>query len=348
MRDQTASTGSSSETSTRQTDADDATAQVHFHDLHPTSADMRADVHQGLALPQKRVSPKYFYDAHGSHLFDAICELPEYYPTRTEIDILRRHGAAMAERLGRDALLVELGSGSSLKIRVLLEALKPAVYMPVDISKDHLLNSAESLAATFPALQVHAVCADYSVPFELPVDDHEHPRAAFFPGSSVGNFDPLDAERFLRRIGQLLGPDGRLLVGVDLVKDYRVLEAAYNDAAGVTADFNINLLTRINRELSADFDLSGFRHRAWFNPALSRIEMHLISTREQQVCVAGQRIAFAEGESIHTESSYKYSVDSFHQLAGRAGFAAEQVWTDADADSEQPPLFSVHCLVWRG
>ncbi len=341
-------TDRSSGTFTRPTSANAATAKIHFHDLHPTPADMRADVLQGLALPQKRLAPKYFYDAHGSHLFDAICELAEYYPTRTEIDILRRHGAAMAERLGRDALLVELGSGSSLKIRVLLEALRPAVYMPVDISKDHLLQSAESLASTFPPLQVHAVCTDYSVPFKLPVDDHGHPRAAFFPGSSVGNFDPADAERFLRRIGDLLGPDGRLLVGVDLVKDHRVLEAAYNDADGVTADFNLNLLTRINRELDADFDRTGFRHHAWFNPELSRIEMHLISTREQQVSVAGQRFAFREGESIHTECSYKYSVEGFHGLARRAGFDPEQVWTDADADSDQVPLFSVHCLVWRG
>jgi len=344
MRDQPASTGSSSETCTPQTRADDITAKVHFHDLHPTPADMRADVHQGLALAQKRLSPKYFYDAHGSHLFDAICELPEYYPTRTEIDILRRHGAEMAERLGCDALLVELGSGSSLKIRVLLEALRPAVYMPVDISKDHLLQSAEALAATFPSLQVHAVCADYSVPFTLPVDDHEHPRAAFFPGSSVGNFEPPDAERFLRRIGDLLGSGGRLLVGVDLVKDVQVLEAAYNDADGVTADFNLNLLARINRELDADFDLTGFRHSAWFNPESSRIEMHLVSAREQKVSVAGRNFAFRKGESMHTECSYKYSIEGFHRLARRAGFEPEQVWTDSD----QTPLFSVHCLVWRG
>ncbi len=348
MRDQSNPTGRSSETFTRQTDADDAKAKVHFHDMHPTPADMRADVLNGLALPQKRLSPKYFYDAHGSHLFDAICELPEYYPTRTEIGILRRHGAAMAEYLGRDALLVELGSGSSLKIRVLLEALRPAVYMPVDISKDHLLQSAEALAATFPSLQVHAVCADYSVPFRLPVDDHEHPCAAFFPGSSVGNFEPPEAERFLRRIGDLLGSDGRLLVGVDLVKEHQVLEAAYNDADGVTADFNLNLLARINRELDADFDLTGFRHSAWFNPELSRIEMHLISTREQHVSVAGRSFAFREGESMHTECSYKYSIEGFHRLARRAGFVPEQVWTDIDADSDQAPLFSVHCLVWRG
>jgi dimethylhistidine N-methyltransferase len=317
-----------------------AVGRVHFHDLHPTPADMRAEVLAGLALPQKRLSPKFFYDAEGSRLFDAICELPEYYPTRTEIGILRRHGAAMAARLGREALLIELGSGSSLKIRTLLEALRPAVYMPVDISKEHLLRSAEALAAAFPGLDVHAVCADYSSAFVLPVDHHDHPRAAFFPGSSVGNFEPPAAARFLARVGQILGPGGRLLIGVDLIKDPRRIEAAYNDADGVTAAFNLNLLTRINRELGADFDLDGFRHEAVFNAGLSRVEMHLISTRPQQVRLAGRSFDFAEGESIHTESSYKYRVDGFHALAAEAGFTAEQVWTDAE------DLFSVHCLVW--
>lgn len=349
--------------STRQASASDTTSgkqtsAIHFHDLHPTPADMRADVLDGLSSAQKRLSPKYFYDAQGSRLFDAICELPEYYPTRTEIAILRQHGAAMAARLGRDALLVELGSGSSLKIQVLLEALRPAIYMPVDISKDHLLQSAESLATRFPFLQVHAVCTDYSVPFKLPVEDHVHPRAAFFPGSSIGNFEPTDAQRFLTRVGELLGPGGRLLVGVDLIKDHRVLEAAYNDADEVTAAFNLNLLTRINRELDADFDLTGFRHTAWFNSDLSRIEMHLISTREQQARIAGRDFAFREGESIHTECSYKYDIDGFHRLARQAGFEPEQVWTDQPIDTgsnprsntapDQPPLFSVHCLVWRG
>jgi len=323
-------------------DQQTAPSPVHFHDYHPTPADLRAEVLAGLALPQKRLSPKLFYDAAGSKLFDAICELPEYYPTRTEIGILRAHGAEMARRLGREALLVELGSGSSKKIRVLLEALRPAVYMPVDISREHLLRSAESLAAAFPGLQVHAACADYSVPFELPVDDHEHPRAAFFPGSSVGNFEPPEAERLLRRVGSILGPEGRLLIGVDLIKDRRVLEAAYNDADGVTAAFNLNLLARINRELDGGFDLEGFRHEAFFDADRSRIEMHLISTRAQQVEVAGQTFAFREGESIHTECSYKYSIDGFHALARRAGYEPEQVWTDRE------PLFSVHCLVYRG
>lgn len=328
-------------TSAHRRSADTATNPVHFHDLHPTPADMRTEVLAGLALPQKRIAPKFFYDAEGSRLFDAICALPEYYPTRTEIGILRRHGAEMAARLGRDALLVELGSGSSLKIRVLLEALRPAVYMPVDISKDHLLRSANALAAVFPALHVHAVCADYSVPFALPADDHDHPRAAFFPGSSVGNFEPEDAERFLRRVGDLLGPGGRLLIGVDLVKDPRVLEAAYNDADGVTAAFNLNLLAHINRELDADFDLNTFRHNAFFSAEQSRIEMHLLSTQGQQVRVAGQTVSVRAGESIHTESSYKFSVDDFRSLARRAGFESEQVWTDPEA------LFSVHCLVYR-
>ncbi|MCG6940376.1 MAG: L-histidine N(alpha)-methyltransferase [Thiohalocapsa sp.] len=318
----------------------DSTSRVHFHDLKPTPADMRAEVLSGLALPQKRLSPKFFYDAAGSRLFDAICELPEYYPTRTEIGILRRHGAEMAARLGRDALLIELGSGSSLKIRTLLTALRPAVYMPVDISGEHLLRSAQDLAAAFPGLIIHAVCADYSAAFVLPVEHHEHPRAAFFPGSSIGNFEPPAATRFLKRVGEVLGPGGRLLIGVDLVKDIRRLDAAYNDADGVTAAFNLNLLTRINRELGADFDCGAFRHDAFFDVGQSRIEMHLVSTRPQRVQVAGQAFDFAEGETIHTECSYKYRVDGFHALAAEAGFIAEQVWTDADA------LFSVHCLVW--
>jgi dimethylhistidine N-methyltransferase len=314
--------------------------RVHFHDLHPTPADIRTEVLAGLALPQKRLSPKYFYDAEGSRLFDAICELPEYYPTRTEIGILHRYGGEMASRLGRDALLIELGSGSSLKIRTLLEALRPAVYMPVDISGEHLLHSAQDLAAAFPDLVIHAVCADYSTAFVLPLDHHEHPRVAFFPGSSVGNFEPPAAARFLERVGQVLGPGGRLLIGVDLVKDIRRLTAAYNDADGVTAAFNLNLLARINRELGADFDVDAFRHDAFFNAELSRIEMHLVSTRPQRVQVAGQSFDFTEGETIHTECSYKYRIDGFHALAAESGFTAEQVWTDSD------DLFSVHCLVW--
>lgn len=319
-----------------------AGGRIRFYDYHPEPADIRAEVLEGLSRPQKRIPPKFFYDARGSRLFDAICELPEYYPTRTEIAILRTHGAEMASALGRNALLIELGSGSSLKIRVLLDALRPAIYMPVDISKEHLLRSARALAGAFPSLEIHAACADYSIPFELPLHDHAHPRAALFSGSSVGNFDPADARRFLARVGGMLGPGGRLLIGVDLRKDPVRLRAAYNDAQGVTAAFNLNLLRRVNSELGADFNLDCFRHDAFFNDAESRIEMHLVSTTDQYVNVHGRRFAFAEGESIHTENSYKYSVDGFRTLARAAGFDTEQVWVDDQA------LFSVHCLVWGG
>jgi dimethylhistidine N-methyltransferase len=312
--------------------------RVHFYDFHPKPADMRAEVLAGLSRPQKAIPPKFFYDRRGSQLFDAITELPEYYPTRTEIGILERHGEEMAALLGRDAVLVELGSGSSLKIRVLLSALRPAVYVPVDISREHLLSSAGELAAAFPRLEVHAACADYSVPFDLPAVEDGRPRAAFFPGSSIGNFDPPDAVRFLTRVAALVGAGGRLLVGVDLRKDVEVLHAAYNDAQGVTADFNRNLLARINRELGADFDLEAFRHEAFFNEEASRVEMHLVTDGPQAVRVAGQAFAFAPGESIHTECSYKYSIAGFQALARRAGFAPERVWTDDDG------LFSVHCL----
>lgn len=323
-----------------------ASRRIAFHDYHPQVADLRAEVLDGLSRPRKRLPPKLFYDRHGSQLFDAITELPEYYPTRTEIGILRRDGREIADAMGRGQLLVELGSGSSLKIQVLLEALQPALYMPVDISKEHLLASAEILAGRFPGLEVHAVCADYSGPFDLPLEGYDGERAAFFPGSSIGNFEPTEAVALLARIGQLLGRGGCLLIGVDLVKDLKVLEAAYNDAQGVTADFNLNLLTRINRELGADFDLDAFEHRAFFNPdpgsggAVSpgRIEMHLISRADQRVRIDGRDLDFAAGETIHTECSYKYRLSEFVDLAREAGFTTERVWTDPLG------LFSVQLL----
>jgi dimethylhistidine N-methyltransferase len=313
-------------------------ACVQFEDLHPALEDIRAAVLDGLSQRQKSIQPKFFYDRRGSELFDAITELPEYYPARTEIGILQRHGAEMAELLGRGVLLVELGSGSSLKIRVLLEALKPAVYLAVDISKEHLLASTRDLARRFPDLDVHAACADYAVPFDLPVNEEGRNTAAFFPGSSIGNFEPVAARGFLERVGAMVQPGGKLLIGVDLIKAPAILEAAYNDAQGVTADFNLNLLRRINRELNADFDLSAFRHHAFFNQDESRVEMHLVSTRKQSVSLQGERFEFGDDESIHTENSYKYSVAGFHALAADAGFEAERVWTDPQQ------LFSVHCL----
>ncbi len=313
-------------------------ARVHFIDLHPRSDDLCAEVLKGLGQTPKRLPPKLFYDRTGSRLFDAITRLPEYYPTRTEIGILKRHGEAIAAHLGRGKVLIELGSGSSLKIQILLAALRPRLYVPIDISKAHLIESAKVLARRFPELAIQAVCADYSAPLNLPLASDWGERAAFFPGSSIGNFNPPEARAFLRQIAKLLGPGGALLIGVDLIKDRTILEPAYDDAQGVTAAFNLNLLARLNRELGADFDLKGFRHHAFFNATASRIEMHLLSTCPQQVRVAGQVFVFAEGECIHTENSYKYSLEGFQRLAHAAGFVCERVWTD------ERGWFSVHCL----
>lgn len=315
---------------------------VQFHDMHPPAEDLRAEVLHGLAQRPRRIPPKFFYDRRGSELFEAITETPEYYPTRTELGLLEAHGEAMAGLLGRGGVLVELGSGSSRKIRLLLDALRPALYMPLDISRDFLLDAAGELARDYPDIRVHAACVDYSQGLTLPALPEGLPRAAFFPGSSIGNFEPAQARQLLTHVARALGPRGRLVIGVDLRKDPAILNAAYNDAAGVTAAFNLNLLVRINRELGADFDLAHFHHRAFYAPEQGRVEMHLVSDCLQQVRVAGRSFRFEAGESIHTESSYKYSVAGFQALAGEAGFAPQAVWTDRD------DLFSVHCLEVTG
>ncbi len=313
-------------------------SNLHFYDFHPPLADFKQEVLQGLGRRVKAISPKFFYDRRGSQLFDAITELSEYYPTRTEIQILREHGEEIARQLGEHTLLLELGSGSSLKIRVLLSALQPSVYMPLDISRDHLLESASALAEDYPHIEIHAACADYSSELKLPEFPEDMPKVAFFPGSSIGNFDPLHAQQLLQRVGETLTPGGRLLIGVDLKKDPEILEAAYNDAEGVTAEFNLNLLERINRELDADFELENFRHEARYNQREGRVEMHLVSQCPQKVAVEGELFEFGQDESIHTESSYKYTVEEFHRLAAGANFESEQVWTDPGR------LFSMHCL----
>ena len=310
----------------------------HFHDLHPAHEDLHAEVIAGLGQPVKALSPKLFYDQRGSELFDAITRLPEYYPTRTEIALLERHGDEMAASLGNDSLLFEFGSGSDVKIRVLLGAVRPRAYAPIDISREQLRHAAATIADANPALDVHAVCADYSKPLALPELCAAPRREAFFPGSSIGNFDPHEAQVFLARAARLIGHGGCLLIGVDLKKDPALLNAAYNDRAGVTAAFNLNLLTRINRELDGDFDVSAFRHHAFYNAEQGRIEMHLVATSPQRVQIDGHLFAFRAGETIHTENSYKYSVEEFQALAAKAGFASERVWQDDDA------LFSVHCL----
>jgi dimethylhistidine N-methyltransferase len=309
-----------------------------FYDLHPPASGFQGEVIEGLSRPQKRLSPKFFYDARGSKLFDAITALPEYYPTRTEIGIIRDFGATMVERVGRGSQLIELGSGSSVKIRLLLDALEPSVYMPIDISRDHLADSAAALAEDFPSLDIHAVCADYSAPVPLPEVEPEARKTAFFPGSSVGNFDPEEARALLRRVATMVGPRGGLLIGVDLKKDEAILNAAYNDCQGITAEFNLNLLVRINRELGADFDLDAFYHHAFYNAAAGRVEMHLVSETGQAVRVDGYRFRFSAGESIHTECSYKYRIEEFQQLARTAGFVPVDVWVDGN------DLFSVHYL----
>lgn len=298
-----------------------------------------ADVRAGLCKPLKTLSPKYFYDAAGSELFEAITALPEYYPTRTEIGILDQRGSEIAGLLPKAAALVEFGSGSTAKLRRLLRHLPDlAAYVPVDVSGEFLEAQAATLRGDFPDLAVEPVVADFTRPFGLPDAVGMAPRAGFFPGSTVGNFEPAEAGHLLDSFGEILGPDSFLILGVDLVKDTTRLEAAYDDAAGVTAAFNMNLLKRINRELGGDFDLASFRHCAVFNTQASRIEMHLVSQKDQTVRIAGDGFAFRQGETIHTESSYKYTLDSFRDLAAKAGWRSVTAWTDPDA------LFSVHML----
>ncbi|WP_395700481.1 L-histidine N(alpha)-methyltransferase [Aquabacterium sp.] len=294
---------------------------------------------EGLRHKPRAIAPKFFYDARGSALFDQICDLPEYYPTRTELGLLQRHAREMAECIGPAADVVEFGAGSQRKIRLLLQALqRPARYVPVDISTEHLREHARALQAEQPGLPVQALAADFSADIVLPpLPAEARRRVGFFPGSSIGNFTPAEALQFLRRSAAWLRGGG-LLIGVDLVKDPAVLHAAYNDAAGVTAAFNKNLLLRANRELGTDFDAEAFHHHAFYDPRAQRIEMHLISARRQTVRVFGERFLFDEGESLHTENSCKYTVEGFQHLAREAGYAPQAVWCDAQR------LFSVHWL----
>lgn len=296
-----------------------------------------ADVMAGLTAQPKTLPPKYFYDLAGSALFERITELPEYYPTRCEIGILQDHAQAIAAMFPPGYALIEFGSGSSRKARILLGAsASVAAYIPVDISGDFLQQDLTQLERDLPHLVVHPLVADFTQPFAVPAELAALPRVGLFPGSTIGNFEPAEAAAFLRHIGQVLGAGALLLVGVDLVKDEAVLYRAYNDAEGVTAKFNLNLLARINRELGADFDLAAFEHRAFFNAEQSRIEMHLVSTKPQKVHLNGATIDFRRGESIHTENSYKYTIESFQALARGAGWSPAEVFSDG--------LFAVHAL----
>ncbi|MEE2565646.1 L-histidine N(alpha)-methyltransferase [Hyphobacterium marinum] len=311
-----------------------------FSDLHPPSSDFRRDVLEGLAATPKTIPPKYFYDRRGSALFDDITDTPEYYVMRTELALLDRISDEIAKRAGPGAVVIEPGSGSSTKIDKLLGSLDdPAAYVGLDISKDHLLAACEDLSRRWPSLKIGAICAD----FTRHVDLHDMPipegrRLVFFPGSTIGNFEPDEARELLKGIRDWLRPEDGFLIGVDRVKPRGVLEAAYDDAGGVTADFNLNLLTRINRELDGTIDTAAFEHRSIWNDAKSRIEMHLVATRDMDFTVSEQAFTMTKGETIHTENSHKFTVASFQALARSAGLEPVADWSDDDS------YFTLHWL----
>jgi dimethylhistidine N-methyltransferase len=316
-------------------------ALAAFHDLAPAEESFRDAVLSGLSRRSKTIPCRFLYDERGSALFEEICDLPEYYLTRTEMAILADYAPEIAGLAGPHAQLIEFGSGAARKVRLLLDALEePDAYVAVDISREPLRRAAEEVAAEFPNLPVVAICADYLQPLRLPALPARGGgrRIGFFPGSTIGNFSLDDAIDFLAGCRQVVGRGGAMLIGVDLKKDPALLDAAYNDRAGVTAAFNLNLLERINRELDADFDLDRFAHDAFYNVAKGRIEIYIRSLADQIVTVAGRAIRFSAGERIHTEDSCKYSTAEFQRLAAHAGFRAVQHWTDAAG------LFSVHFL----
>ncbi len=313
--------------------------RLHVHDLPTPVTDQVSEITQGLLAAQKVVSPKYFYDAEGSRLFDRITRLKEYYPTRAELEILSRHGRHICRHMDKNTAIIEPGSGTSEKVRYLLAPDFAATYAPIEISKACLLKAATRLTEDYPELTVHAICADFTAFEQIPAGLSSHRKTAFFPGSTIGNFEPDEARSLLRKFHRMVGKAGRLLIGVDLLKPIHLLNAAYNDREGVTAQFNLNLLLHIGRILGCTFDLEKFSHHARFNPALSRIEMHLKCEQAHSVRVRNTEIHFAKNETIHTENSYKYTVEQFDLLSEEAGFRREATWMDDNK------LFSFHSLV---
>jgi len=313
-------------------------SNVVFSDLHPRVGNRRQEIVSGLQKEQKSINPKYFYDSRGSKLFEQITELPEYYPTRTERQILKSNAQDMAECCGQNCVLIEPGSGSSEKVRLLLDSLEPAAYVPMDISADFLKLAAIQLAEEYPWLNVHAVCTDFARQENEPGGLPEGKRVIFYPGSTLGNMKPAEAIVFLRNLGHWLKRDGGVLIGIDMHKSTRVLEAAYNDERGITALFNLNILSNINKIADANFDTSHFRHHAFYNQEKYRIEMHLVSKVNHVVRLGDTSITMTCGESIHTENSYKYTPESFQDITASAGFAIRSSWFD------QQQLFSVHYL----
>jgi dimethylhistidine N-methyltransferase len=316
-----------------------APALAKAHRLEEQTSAFASDVLDGLSAHPKRLPPKYFYDATGSELFEQITLLPEYYPTRTELGILRDYGSDISTIVPKDSALVEFGAGATTKVRLLLKNCAFGAYVPVDISGDFLKAQANTLRKDFPGLAVYPVAADFTAPFTLPEAIAAMPKVGFFPGSTLGNFEPHEACAFLRSARDILGRNARMIIGVDLEKDENVLHQAYNDKAGVTARFNLNVLHRINRELGGNFDVSAFAHRAVYNRDRHRIEMYLISRKSQTVRLLGRTFSFRAGESIHTENSYKYSLERFAALARGSGWIPSDCWSDAAG------MFSVHALV---
>ncbi len=301
-------------------------------DLEPDMELQGEEIWAGLAQPRKELPPKYFYDRRGSELFESICELPEYYAMRTETEILRENSGELRNFIRPGAALIEYGSGSSRKTDILLAGLsESSAYVPIDIARDQLADSTARLRKIFPRLAIYPICADYmqldSLPVEAELEDRT--KGVFFPGSTLGNLLPREAVAMLRRMRDICGPAGRIILGMDIRKSREVLERAYNDAQGVTAAFNLNLLARLNRELGADFPLDAFRHRAFFNEEESRIEMHLVSLRNQTIFIGDRAVEFREGESIHTENSYKFSIEEVHELLSAGGFEPVTTWTDS-------------------
>lgn len=311
-------------------------AAIRFYDELCVQPDAIDELLAGFEA--RAIAPKFFYDTRGSELFEAISRLPEYYLTRTEIAILRASARDIARRTKPGVVLVELGSGASEKVRLLLDAVRPGAYLGIDISRDFLKSATRRLAQDCPWLAVHAACADFSRPLSLSYPPPELPRLLFFPGSSIGNFTPAEAEVFLRQLHPLVRPGGGFVIGVDLRKDAAILHAAYNDSQGVTAAFNQNVLHRLRREYGAVVDPDAFVHEAVYNEALGRIEMYLVSARDQEIRLNGRRFPFAAGERLHTEYSYKYTIEGFQALARSAGYEPEVVWTDLRR------YFSVHYL----
>lgn len=315
-------------------------SSIQLYDLHPPLDDFRTEVLQGLSQPQKAISPKFLYDKRGAELFDLICTVDEYYLTRTETTILQTYAADIAACL-KESVLIEFGSGSSQKVRILLDAMPDLpTYVALDISQQHLRESCQDLVNAYPGLEAIAICTDYTQPLQLPEIPalYHKRRVGFFPGSSIGNLEPTEAVQFLKQAAAALGPEGSLLIGVDLKKSRTILEPAYDDATGISAAFALNLLTRINRELGANFEVEQFGYRAVYNETLGRIEMYIVSLQQQIVRLNDVVIQFQQGELLRTEYSYKYSIPEFQQLAALAGFKSTQVWVDPKQ------LFSVHYL----